>query len=138
MIFTRIFTRTVLICLLLVTTTTQAQRLDGDVKTWIQLYDEMTIGSVKALEAGERRFYAGSYFGIFISHDYGSTWRKTSLEENISAIAVDRKTVYAGTFTHGIFRSDDAGVTWKPIRNGLRTKHSGEFPEVYQILITRG
>ena len=59
MIFTRIFTRTVLICLLLVTTTTQAQRLDGDVNTWIQLYDEMTIGWVKALEAGERRFYAG-------------------------------------------------------------------------------
>ena len=29
-------------------------------------------------------------------------------------------------------------MTWKPIRNGLRTKHSGEFPEVYQILITRG
>ena len=137
MIFTRIFTRTVLICLLLVTTTTQAQRLDGDVNTWIQLYDEMTIGWVKALEAGERQLYAGADNGIFISQDYGRTWHTTSLKEGITAIAVHGNTVYAGTWGKGVFRSEDAGRTWTPIRNGLRTYVSGSYPRSHQILIMR-
>lgn len=123
--------------ILLVTTTILAQGLEGNVNTWIRLDDGMTMYGVDVLEAGERRLYAGASNGIFISQDHGRTWHTTSLKEAISTIAVDGNTVYAGTWNKGVFRSDDAGVTWKPIRGGLRTYDSGMYPRVYQILITR-
>ena len=44
-----------------------------------------------------------------------------------------------GTWAQGVFRSDDAGLTWKPIRDGLRfEEHDGEiyYGGVRHILIT--
>ena len=134
--------KTVFICVFLVTTTL-AQGLDGDINTWIQLDDGMAMGRIHALEAGENRLYAGASNGIFISQDNGRTWHRTLPEEAITAItaiAIDGETVYAGAWAKGVFRSDDAGVTWKPLQDGLRCDDvNGECycGEVRRILITR-
>ena len=125
----------------LVTMTTLARELDGNVEEWIRVDDGMTMESVWALEAGENRLYAGASNGFFISQDHGRTWRATLFKEQILTITIDLNTVYAGTVHQGVFRSDDAGKTWKPIRDGLRFygRDDGErrYGKVRRILVTR-
>ena len=118
------------------------QELDADIGTaWIRVDDGMTMESVWALEAGENRLYAGASNGFFISQDHGRTWRATLFKGQILTITIDLNTVYAGTVHQGVFRSDDAGKTWKPIRDGLRFygRDDGErrYGKVRRILVTR-
>ena len=126
---------------LFLVTTTLAQGLDGGVNTWIQLVDGADTGMLFVLEAEGNRIYTGTTKGIYISRDHGHTWHTTLPEEAaITAIAIDGKTVYAGASAKGVFRSDDAGVTWKPLQDGLRCDDvNGECycGEVRRILITR-
>ena len=97
------------------------------VNNWIQLDDGLVMGQVYALAAHKSRLYAGSKNGVFVSGDGGNSWAPTSLNESVSTLTVDEDTVYAGTWSQGVFRSDDAGLTWKPIRDGLRFhEHEGE------------
>ena len=103
------------------------------------------LGRVSVLEVGEGRIYAGTYNGIFISQDAGYTWHisfKAGCNAAIcDAITVDGNTVYAGIGGESAFRSDDAGVTWKPIRDGLPFIDLSDgrrfYREIKQILVTR-
>jgi hypothetical protein len=52
-------------------------------------------------------------------------------------MAVDGNKVYVGTFGGGMFRSDDSGEIWKPIRNGLITYKINEDDEPYWEMIRR-
>ena len=107
--------------------------------TWIQLDDGVAMGQVYALAAHESRLYAGSHNGVFVSADGGNNWSPTAFNNPVSTLTVDGDTVYAGTWYQGVFRSDDAGLTWKPIRDGLRFQVvDGEryYGEARRILIT--
>ena len=109
------------------------------VNKWIQLDDGVAMKSVTSLAAHGFRLYAGSDNGIFVSIDGGKSWSSTSFNDSVSTLTVNGDTVYAGTWYHGVFRSDDAGLTWKPIRDGLRfEEHDGEiyYGGVRHILIT--
>ena len=109
------------------------------VNKWIQLDDGVAMKSVTSLAAYGSRLYAGSSNGVFISIDGGNSWSPTSFNDPVSTLTVDGDTVYAGTWSQGVFRSDDAGLTWKPIRDGLRfEEHDGEiyYGGVRHILIT--
>ena len=106
---------------------------------WIQLDDGLVMGQVYTLAAHESRLYAGSKNGVFVSGDGGNSWAPTSFNDSVSTLTVDEDTVYAGTWSQGVFRSDDAGLTWKPIRDGLRLhEHAGEryYGNVRHILVT--
>ena len=97
------------------------------------------MGQVYVLAAHEFRLYAGSRNGVFISEDGGNSWLPTSFNNSVSTLTVNGDTIYAGTWYQGVFRSDDAGLTWKPIRNGLRFQVIDEeryYGEVRRILIT--
>ena len=110
----------------------------GD-NNWIQLDDGVAMGNVNALAIHESRLYAGSSSGVFVSEDGGNSWSLTSLDHAVSTLTVDGDTIYAGVWGKGVFRSDDAGLTWKSIRNGLRFhEHDGEqyYGEVRHILVT--
>lgn len=122
----------------LVTMTTLTPKSTADIGRWIQLNDGTTMDSVRVLDAWGNRLYAGTDNGIFISRDHGGTWGATSFVGECTTIIVNWNTVYAGTWSEGVFRSDDAGRSWKPIRDGLRTYDSGAYGEVRRILITRG
>lgn len=116
--WTRGFMQTTFI--FLVTMITLTQEPVGNAAPWIQLIDGADTGGVYVLEAEGNRIYAGAY-GTFVSDDQGRIWRRMSgFTYSASAIAIDGNTVYAGTWKDGIFRSDDAGETWKTIRGGLR------------------
>ena len=108
------------------------------VNNWIQLDDGLVMGQVYALAAHESRLYAGSENDVFVSEDGGNDWLPASLNHPVSTLTVNGDTVYAGTWYQGLFRSDDAGLTWKPIRDGLRFQEDdGEryYGEARRILI---
>ena len=125
--------------ILLVTTTALAQKPAGNAETWIKLFGGMNREWVSVLEADENRLYAGTSERIFISQNDGYSWYTVAFKDLVTAITADGDTVYAGTWSTGVFRSDDAGNTWKPILNGLRVleRDDGErfYGIVYQILV---
>lgn len=84
------------------------------------------VKTVVADRTERGRIYAGVLFddangGFFISEDGGITWKQSVEGMDVrdvysihqSATAPD--TLYAGT-NHGIFRSDDRGRTWLPLK----------------------
>ena len=106
---------------------------------WIQLDDGLVMGQVYALTAHESRLYAGSGNGVFVSEDGGNSWLSTSFNKPVSTLTVNGDTVYAGTWYQGVFRSDDAGLAWKPIRDRLHfqeDKGDRYYGETRRILIT--
>lgn len=90
---------------------------------------------------------AGGDRGFFYSHDGGATWTKTLGDDQytgVTDIAVDPRNsdvIYAATWDHhrtvaavmdggpntGIYRSDDGGLTWKELKNGLPESHMGKI-----------
>ena len=120
---------------------TPAAALDSALE-WVHLDNGRPMEYVSALEGSEHRLYAAASEGIFFSENGGDTWwLPTSFEHEekfVTTLTVDGNTVYAGTWRHGVFRSDDAGITWKPINDGLRFQEvEGEpfYGEVRRILI---
>ena len=83
---------------------------------------------------GEReraRLLLGTINGVFVFDSEASTrsdWEHvhTALKESfISTLAVDLNspgTVYVGAYHQDVFRSNDFGITWRAINNGLTTK----------------
>jgi hypothetical protein len=70
----------------------------------------------------------------------GNSWSPTSFNDSVNTLTVDGDTIYVGTWVQGVFRSDDAGMTWKAIRNGLRFHEFQDGTRYYgegrRILIT--
>ena len=110
------------------------------VNNWIQLDDGIAMESVTSLASYGFRIYAGSDNGVFVSEDGGNSWFPTSFSDPVSTLTVNRNTIYVGTWVQGVFRSDDAGLTWKPIRDGLGFHEFEDgtryYGEVRRLLIT--
>jgi hypothetical protein len=96
--------------------TASAQELDSELE-WTPLNNGAPMDYVTALAGSEHRLYAATLGGIFFSENGGSTWFLTAFDNEdkfITTLTTDGNTVYAGTWHYGVFRSDDAGLTWKP------------------------
>ena len=114
---------------------------DDQTETWIGVGQPMD--RVRVLETDGFRLYAAAGIraesGLYISRDNGYTWNPTELNHSVNTIAIDQNTLYAGGDSHGVFRSDNLGDTWKPINNGIRTINvdNGEIrlPYIKQILV---
>ena len=137
----RSFMRTAFIFLVMMTALVHQPA--GNAGTWVKLNDGVNKGSISVLAAGENRLYAGTEYGMFVSDDEGLTWKQTDFEHSPSSMAVDGNTLYVGTYSDGIFRSDNAGETWTPTSDGLRTfRHHLThikriyWPNISQILVT--
>ena len=123
----------------LVTMTALVQESVGNTAQWIRLVDGGDTGRGYVLEAEGNRIYDGAY-GIYVSDDQGLTWRYVvGVKHSLSSMAIDGNTVYVGTYSGGMFRSDDAGETWKPIRNGLRVRELNDgtryWGKIHRILV---
>lgn len=81
-----------------------------------------------AIDNSQRRFiYVGTPNGCFQSLDQGRTWRGAGLQnQDVTALAITmlsgRPVVFAGTRNNGVFKSEDNGVIWKPVNEGLLSK----------------
>jgi uncharacterized protein (TIGR03437 family) len=75
--------------------------------------------------------YATQGNAVWRSTDSGSTWSSlTAVSANVSVHSVavdpmDGNTLYAGTFSQGVFKSVDGGQTWNAANNGIRPNSSG-------------
>ena len=107
---------------------------------WTLLPATEAFDTVWVLETDGSRLYAGTEDGVYISDDDGGNWRLTLDIEHCTAISSHQNTVYAGTSYDGVFRSDNHGVTWKPINNGFRVfdwrRGESSYGNVKQILVT--
>ncbi|MDE0300716.1 MAG: PQQ-binding-like beta-propeller repeat protein [Candidatus Poribacteria bacterium] len=104
---------------------------------WTQLTAAQPMGRVNALESDGHRLYAGTWNGVYISHDDGYTWGSTEVKHTCTSIAIHQDIVYAGTHGDGVVRSDNLGETWKPINNGLpRYEEVDQYGRIEQILVT--
>jgi photosystem II stability/assembly factor-like uncharacterized protein len=68
--------------------------------------------------------YAGTESSYYESRDGGDSWHAGGLPDgvSVSALAIDPTrpdTVYAATYDNGIFKSRNAGRTWRPVNLGL-------------------
>ncbi len=66
--------------------------------------------------------------GVCISRDFGASWKPEARGiplKPVTSIVLDpnspknRRTLYAGVFMQGVYRSTDDGKTWTPKNNGL-------------------
>ena len=128
----------------LVTMSMLANESDANIRAeWTQLTVGQPMDRVRVLETDGFRLYAAAGIraesGLYISRDNGYTWNPTELNHSVNTIAIDQNTLYAGGDSHGVFRSDNLGDTWKPINNGIRTINvdNGEIrlPYIKQILV---
>jgi photosystem II stability/assembly factor-like uncharacterized protein len=76
------------------------------------------VGPVNAVLPIGRNVYVGAQTGLFLSEDFGETWKKLGLEVPVLAVLPSRypnadPTVFAGT-AEGLFKSADAGRTFSP------------------------
>ena len=86
--------------------------------------------SIFSLLTDSNKVFAGTGFsslgngggnGVYLSTDFGATWKKTKLgwTEQITSLAIDSDYLFAGTWGTGIYRTNDNGETWMQINNGL-------------------
>lgn len=65
---------------------------------------------------------------IYKSSDGGSSWNPIMVSPNpieITALIFFKNKLYAGTFNHGVFYSDDNGISWQ--NNGIHPRWISEF-----------
>ncbi len=73
---------------------------------------------------GERRIFAGTHLGLFVSKDQGLTWRLAARRfsgVDVHALARDplSSSLYAATHGQGVLVTRDAGVRWEDDSSGL-------------------
>jgi photosystem II stability/assembly factor-like uncharacterized protein len=76
------------------------------------------VGAARSILAVGRSVYLGADAGLFVSDDYGITWRKLGIEVPVYQIMPSRypnadPTVFAGT-AKGLLKSTDGGKTFTP------------------------
>ncbi len=65
--------------------------------------------------SGDTTIFAGCWSGVYSSTDRGENWKVTGLSTTtmpVHSIIIFNRCIYAATFSEGIFRSLDNGLTW--------------------------
>jgi len=97
-------------------------------RPWVEAMPERTV-TVRSLAVNPSRpsevVLGTASHGVLISLDGGQSWEQSGLEDiEIRALAIDPGApdiVFAGT-DRGMYRSDDAGVTWTQASSGLASR----------------
>lgn len=88
--------------------------------TWEQTM--LNNAPVFSLSASGQNMYAGMYGnGVYYSPDGGTSWWQTQMTtgEVISMYAFSNIALAGRSYDHGIFRTEDLGVTWSNVQNAM-------------------
>lgn len=85
---------------------------------WIS--SSLNYKSVYSLSLNGNIAFAGTGSGVYYSTDSGYTWTQSSLNnELVYSLAVSGNNVFAGTELHGVYVSEDNGISWIQRNEGL-------------------
>jgi hypothetical protein len=74
---------------------------------------------LQAVAISGTRLFAGTYNGVFLSTDNGTSWTASGLTDtSVYALAVSETNLFAGT-GYGVFLSTDNGTSWTAVNTGL-------------------
>jgi ligand-binding sensor domain-containing protein len=90
---------------------------------WEESNNKLTGTKILTLSHDSNIVIAGSDYGLFISKDYGQTWKRAKLPSGImiGSVAVKGKYMLAGCY-YGLYLSEDTGNTWQEISKQLEQK----------------
>jgi HEAT repeat protein len=82
---------------------------------------DLVSAQIVDLATIDGHLFAATSTTVYHTPDLGTTWTASApLPEGVTAIAAtDPQTLYVGTATVGIYKSHDAGRTWRPAWEGL-------------------
>ena len=90
--------------------------------TWTAINNGLTNPYISSFAVNSHTIFAGmgnGPGGLFRSTDDGNTWVQVVLNYDINALATSGDTIFVGTDTFGIERSDDNGENWISLNNGI-------------------
>ncbi len=99
--------------------------------TWVNVNEGLAAQSITAMAVSEDKVFAGTYFNpmVFSSMDNCLNWSgynptlsylNTYIGDNvINALIVKDEYVFCGVGNTGVLRSNDDGLTWTTVNNGL-------------------
>jgi ligand-binding sensor domain-containing protein len=81
--------------------------------------------------------FCGTDNGFYFSNDQGNVWslRNNGLPLNVEIKCMTQKgnSIFVGTSTNGVYRSDDLGLTWLSVNSGLNTDPIWTFYDILSI-----
>lgn len=89
--------------------------------SWTQINTTMYVGFIWSLVVKNNKVFAATEQGVFVSNDNGASWILTSLTgKDVRTLGkANDGSLYAGTWGFGIYKSQDDGMTWTEVNNGL-------------------
>jgi photosystem II stability/assembly factor-like uncharacterized protein len=106
-------------------------RTDDGGATWDEIvgpHGIMGVDTIVFAPSAPGRVYAANHAELYVSGDSGLTWSPVSSLPHATDLAVhptDADRLAIGTFSDGILRSTDAGVSWTSSNAGLPTGADG-------------
>jgi hypothetical protein len=92
---------------------------------------QLPASDITALYRQKDTLYAGGNGIVYFSKDKGQTWDSTAFIPqfgSVDNIISYRNELYAASFTHGVRKSTDGGLSWQQINTGL-FPHVSDFAE---------
>jgi photosystem II stability/assembly factor-like uncharacterized protein len=94
---------------------------------WVCINNGLTNKAILGLSYLNKKLFAATPIGIFVSSDLGSNWEKTGVGipssdmfQSITSMAVNDGNIFVGLTWGGIYRSSDFGYNWYEVNHGLK------------------